>query len=85
MRRRNPWTLDDFKIGIDRFYLENGRFPTVSDLDCIDYLPSSRWIQMKFGGLVKVRKDLGYEDTKSKSLVKRLFIYKKGLDLGKTV
>ncbi len=56
------WKLEDIKLGIDRFYQENGRFPTVSDLDNIDYLPSSRWIQMKFGGMVKVRKDLGYTD-----------------------
>lgn len=29
------WKLEDLKIGIDRFYQENGRFPTVSDLDNI--------------------------------------------------
>lgn len=56
------WKLENLKEGIDRFYQENGRFPSVSDLDNIDYLPSSRWIQMRFGGIVKVRKDLGYID-----------------------
>lgn len=56
------WKLENIKLGIDRFYQINGRFPTVSDLDNTDYLPSARWIQMKFGGMVKVRKDLGYAD-----------------------
>ncbi len=57
------WKLEDLKVGIDRFYQENGRFPTVSDLDNIDYLPSSRWIQYKFGGMIQIRKDLGYKDS----------------------
>lgn len=57
------WKLEDLKAGIDRFYQENDRFPTVSDLDNIDYLPSSRWIQYKFGGMIQVRKDLGYQDS----------------------
>lgn len=63
MGKYKLWKLEDLKNGIDRFYQEYGRFPTVSDLDNIDYLPSSRWIQMKFGGMVKVRKDLGYTDS----------------------
>lgn len=62
MKKYKLWKLEDIKQGIDRFYQENGRFPTVSDLDNINYLPSSRWIQYKFGGMVKVRKDLGFED-----------------------
>ena len=56
------WKLEDLKEGIDRFYQENDRFPTVSDLDNVVYLPSARFIQMKFGGMVKARKDLGYTD-----------------------
>lgn len=57
------WKLKDLKEGLDHFYQENGRYPTVSDLDETNYLPSARWIQMKFGGMVKVRRDLGYEDS----------------------
>ncbi len=63
MGRYKKWTLNDLKEGIDRFYKEKGRFPTVSDLDNIDYLPSSRWIQYKFGGMIQVRRDLGYDDS----------------------
>ncbi len=62
MGKYKLWRLENLKEGIDRFYRENSRFPTVSDLDNIDYLLSSRWIQTKFGGMVKVRKDLGYTD-----------------------
>lgn len=57
------WRLEDLKEGIDRFYQENNRFPTVNDLDNIDYLPSARWIQYKFGGMIQVRKNLGYKDS----------------------
>lgn len=63
MGKYKLWKLEDLKEGIDRFYQENGRLPTVSDLDNIDYLPSSRWVQMKFGGMIKVRQDLGYKDS----------------------
>lgn len=63
MSSRKNWSLEDLKAGIDRFYQENDRYPTVSDLDTTNYLPSARWIQIKFGGMVKVRSDLGYEDS----------------------
>lgn len=56
------WKLEDLKKGIDRFYLENNRYPNHQDFDKSNYLPSSRWIQIKFGGLVAVRKKLGYQD-----------------------
>lgn len=62
MASRKPWNLESLKEGIDRFKIENSRFPTVSDLDNVNYLPSARFIQMKFGGMVKLRKDLGYVD-----------------------
>lgn len=62
MAQYKIWKLQDLKEGIDRFYKENGRFPTVNDVDQINYLPSARWIQMKFGGMVEVRKVLGYQD-----------------------
>lgn len=63
MGKYKLWKLNNLKEGIDRFYQENGRYPTVSDLDNIDYLPSARWIQYKFGGIMQVRKDLGYQDS----------------------
>jgi len=38
-----------------------GRLPTASEIDQIEYLPSSRWIQLQYGGLEKLRTLLGYE------------------------
>lgn len=63
MTKYKIWTLDSLREGIDRFHQENGRYPTVNDVTSVDYLPSARWIQYKFGGIMKVRKDLGYKDS----------------------
>lgn len=57
------WTEERIKEGFDRFIEENGCVPTAFQVDGCSYLPSSRWIQLKFGGLKKLRAALGYEDT----------------------
>ena len=57
------WTVEKIKEGFDRFWSENNRLPTAPEIDQLDYLPSSRQIQRKFGGLEKLRTVLGYEDT----------------------
>lgn len=60
----NPkWDKGSLKEGFDRFYKENGRLPIAPEIDSLDYLPSSRQIQRRFGGLKKLREHLGYEDT----------------------
>lgn len=56
------WTKEGLKIAFDRYIAENGRLPTAPEVDKTDYLPSSRQIQRKFGGLKKLRAILGYED-----------------------
>lgn len=56
------WRLEDIRSGFDRFYQENGRMPTANEVDFVTYLPSTRRIEQKFGGLIKVRKILGYKD-----------------------
>lgn len=48
------------KQNIERFYQEYNRFPTSHDFDTTSYLPTARTIQRKFGGLVKLRQELGY-------------------------
>jgi len=59
----NPeWTEERIKEGFERFIRENGRLPTAFEVDECRYLPSSRWIKMRFGGLKKLRAALGYED-----------------------
>ena len=57
------WTIESIKSGFERFRIEHGRLPTAPEIDTLDYLPSSRQIQRKFGGLEKLRTLLGYADT----------------------
>ena len=57
------WTIEKIKEGFERFKTENGRLPTAPEIDQLEYLPSSRQIQRKFGGLEKLRAVLGYQDT----------------------
>lgn len=59
---RKSWTLEKIKKGFDRFLAENGRLPRALEVDKLEYLPTSRFIQSKFGGLEKLRKQLGYSD-----------------------
>jgi hypothetical protein len=60
---KGEWTIEKIKEGFDRFLLENGRLPIAPEIDSLDYLPSSRQIQRKFGGLEKLRTIIGYTDT----------------------
>lgn len=59
----DEWTIEKVKDGFDRFFQENGRLPIAPEIDRLDYLPSSRQIQRKFGGLEKLRSLLGYQET----------------------
>ncbi|OGI95097.1 hypothetical protein A2917_01745 [Candidatus Nomurabacteria bacterium RIFCSPLOWO2_01_FULL_42_17] len=59
----NTWSTERLKIAFDRFLSENGRLPTAPEVDRTDYLPSSRQIQRRFGGLKALRELLGYEVT----------------------
>lgn len=56
------WTEAKIKIGFERFCSEYGRLPTAIEVDQTPFLPSSRWIQIKYGGLEKLRTALGFED-----------------------
>lgn len=56
------WDLNKIKNGLERFNEENGRLPTAPEIDNLEYLPSARQIQRRFGGLEKLRADLGYQD-----------------------
>lgn len=53
------WTLAKVRDGFEKFYKLYNRYPTAYDVDDFDFLPSSRQIQRKFGGLVNLRKELG--------------------------
>lgn len=57
------WTAEKIKEGFDRFIKEKGRLPKSIEIDEADYLPTRRLIQRNFGGLEKLRGELGYSDT----------------------
>lgn len=60
---REEWTTEKIKEGFNRFLREHGRLPIAPEVDRLEYLPSSRQIQRKFGGLEKLRAVLGYKNT----------------------
>ncbi|MBI2891043.1 MAG: hypothetical protein HYY13_09705 [Nitrospirae bacterium] len=51
--------LDD---GFKRFMREHGRLPDWKEVNACSYLPSTRQIQDRFGGLTGLKKKLGYAD-----------------------
>lgn len=60
--RREIWTIEKIKEGFKRFKKEYGRLPRAPEVDRLEYLPSSRNIQKRFGGLAQLRNQLGYSD-----------------------
>ncbi len=56
--KKNQWTELKIKEGFERFFKENNKYPTATEIDLFPYLPSSRQIQRAFGGLVTLRKKL---------------------------
>lgn len=59
----DTWTKDNIIAGMEHFRKENGNYPTVTEIDQTTYLPSSRQIQRKFGGLKKFREQSGFSTT----------------------
>ena len=57
------WTTEKIKAGFDRFIKEKGRPPKSVEIDELDYLPNRKFIERNFGGLEKLRGELGYQDT----------------------
>lgn len=53
------WTLETIKHGVERYRQEHGHLPTAWDFDRCEYLPSARQIQRPYGGLEKLRDQLG--------------------------
>lgn len=86
---QKKWDIEKIKAGFDKFLKENGRLPIAPEIDRLSYLPSSRQIQRRFGGLKELRKTLGYPDfdfgsgESRKKIAKRT--YKQGFDAEKLV
>ncbi len=54
-------SIDAIETGFRRFYIENGHYPTASEIDKCPYLCSARHIQRVHGGLRRLRKNLGLD------------------------
>ncbi len=61
------WTINEIEIGIKIYFDKYGRYPTTHDFDTVDFLPSSRLIQRKFGGIIKLKETLNLDDIKDHS------------------
>src|SRR3989338_2682871 len=61
--RKSQWTTERIKEGFEIFLKEKGRLPKSLEIDESDYLPSRKLIERNFGGLEKLRGELGYKDT----------------------
>jgi hypothetical protein len=53
-----PWNILNLQAGFERFFDENGHYPSVTEIDKFEYLPTPRNIQRSFGGLMKLRSEL---------------------------
>lgn len=53
------YKIEEIKNGFDKFYLENGHYPSAVELDNCSYLPSARQIQRRFNGLPNLKLKLG--------------------------
>ncbi len=50
-----PWTDEQLRAGFDYFHRLHGKYPTASEIDEFEYLPTARTLQRSLGGLVAVR------------------------------
>ena len=55
---QDPWTIDELRTGLERFNETYGHYPTASEVDKYEYLPSARSIERSHGGIVTLRKVL---------------------------
>jgi hypothetical protein len=60
--RQPIWTISLLKAGFEKFFQENGHYPSALEIDSCPYLCTSRLIQLKFSGLLEARRALGLKD-----------------------
>jgi hypothetical protein len=61
--KNKPDPIIDILPIFQRFYRENGRYPTGVDINKTDYFPSTKFFDRHFGGLLATRRLLGLEVT----------------------
>lgn len=57
-KRSSLNSVQDLRPLLERFSKDYNRYPTANDFDTCPYLPSSRLIQRRFGGMIEMRKSL---------------------------
>lgn len=62
MPKKTTWTLEKIRKGFENFYTQHNRYPTATEIDRFENLPSTRQIQRRFGGLPQLRKLLKLDD-----------------------
>lgn len=55
------WTYEKIRDGFAKFYTERGRYPNIFEIDTYPFLPSSKQLQRRFGGVRQLREKLGLE------------------------
>lgn len=58
----NYETKDDCLNAMDQFKAIHGHYPSSIELDKSDFLPSAKTVQRKFGGLKKLKQELGIDE-----------------------
>ena len=61
--KQKGWSFEDLKSGFEQFYKVHKRYPTSRETDNFEFLPTSRSIQRRFGGLVETRKVLNLKSS----------------------
>lgn len=56
--RIDKWTLDNIQAGFEKFFDNFGHYPSATEIDAYEYLPTARSMQRSFGGLQSVRQKL---------------------------
>ncbi len=57
------WGVKNIKTSVERFKTEFGHYPSATDFDRVDYLPSPSVVHDTYGGFEKLRKKMGYTET----------------------
>lgn len=56
------WNMQSIGEGLEKLISTMGRMPTATEIDAYEGLPSARQMQRRFGGIMAVRKQLGYKE-----------------------
>jgi len=55
---QKPWTIEELKDGLLKFFELHQHYPTGPEIDSFEYLPSARTIERSHHGVIELRKSL---------------------------